>query len=265
MRKHAAELKSRHDDIDAHVDVPGQARRTIENTFMSMPSFFGTTRLLQHIGPRELDKVKSLDFSKPLYTAIDFPSRKTDSLDYGLYFLLQLTDSPKPRRMTDASGLRTHTKVRYAEDKAYQRLLKLIDAYLHSNNKKLIPEIISLINANPTLKAANDKAKKKIKVVYRGLGFAEGDDTSNEEIEQREHDQEYVATSLSRRAALNFALQIGHLESAESRRSNSGVIITYKVTPEAILLDTDILETVYNEREILIDARLATIESIDDV
>jgi hypothetical protein len=265
MRKHKAELDKRLDDVDHNIDVAGNVQRRLERTFSESPSIFGTTRLLKNIGDTEYRHVKALNFDDQLYTTNDFPHGKTDEFDYVLHFLLQLNSSPKPRRVTDAGEFRISNKVRYANDGKFERLMKLTDQYLHSNDKELIPEIKALIDSVPEIKRANDKAKLKIKTVYRGIAIGENQSSSSVAIERQERKQRYVATSDSRHAAKNFALQKGHLESDENRRSELGVIITYSVTPAAILFDTRVVDTAYNESEILIDATKATIENIEEI
>jgi hypothetical protein len=265
MRKHKAELDAKLADIDHNIDAPATGRRTIERVFSESPSIFGSNRLLRYIGADQYKHVKALDFSQTLYTTNDFPHGKTDDFDYVLHFLLQLSYSPKPRRVTDASDFRTGSKVRYANDGKFDKLMKLTDQYLHNNDKTLIPEIKALIDSIPEIKRANDKAKLKIKKVYRGIGLGENMSSSHAAIEREERRQRYVATSDSRYAAKNFALQKGHLESEDSRRSEVGVIITYLVTPAAILFDTRVIDTAYNESEILIDATKASIEDIEEI
>lgn len=265
MRKHKKALDAHIDDIDHHVDAPASAHRAIENEFTESPSIFGSTRLMTRIGSDELAKVKALDFTKTLFTNIDFPHGASDRIDHALYFLLQLSESPKPRRVTDASELRQHSKIKYASDKGFNELMRLMEQYLHSNDKTLIPRIVELINANPALKAANDKAKLKVKTVYRGLGFGEDDNISQKKVMAGEKKRKYVATSISRHAAKNFALQKGHLEGEDSRRSEVGVMLTYEVTPDAIVFDTRVLDVAYGESEILIDATKAKLTNFEEL
>jgi hypothetical protein len=265
MRRHKAELDSRVDDLDYGVNVPRNVHRQLTQTFSESPSIFSTNRLLKRIGNTEYQYVKALNFHEQLFTANDFPYGKDDSFDHILHFLLQLNNSPKPRRITDTSEFRTNNKVRYANNEQFERLMQLTDRYLRLNDKELIPEIKELIDAIPEIKRANDKAKNKIKIVYRGIGIGENQLSSKTAIERREHKQRYVATSDSYHVAQNFALQKGHMESDENRRSELGVIITYSVNPDAILFDTRVIDTAYNESEILIDVTKATIKNIEEI
>ena len=264
-REHKAKLDAQINDVDHHINLPHKAHTELSNQFTSQPSIFGTMRLLSTIGDNEYNKVRALDFSKTLYTAVDFPSSKEDDFDYVMYFLLHLSDSPKPVRIDREHDFRLHTKVQLTNDVKYKKLMRLMDRYLHSNDHSLIGEIIKLINAIPSIRTANEKAKRSIKVVYRGLGFNEDDHPSNERILKKERERKYVATSKSKHTAKNFALQKGHLEHDDSRRSENGVIIVYHVQPDAILFDTRVVDTAYNESEILIDATKAEVADIIEV
>jgi len=251
------------DIVDHHVDASKEAKRLAHNKFKSEPSIFGTTRLLPIIDNKHYEKIRSLDTNSTLYSAIDFPSSKADNFDFVFYYLLNLSNDPKPQRVSDKQDFRTYTKVKYANSDSYKKLSRLIDDYLHYNNKDLVPRILELISAIPEINLANNKAKRKIKKVFRGLAF--DDYTSEKEIKEQELKQRYVATSEQYYVAKNFALRKGHLESADSRRTKHGVILTYEVDAGSIVFDTKIVDTVYNESEVLIDtskAKLVDIESV---
>lgn len=264
MRSSRDGIKAILDQIDHNIDLKKEARQLVKSSFMAEPSFFGSSRLLSTIGSKEYEAIRAIDFSKQQYSSLDFPHAKSDDFDFVLFYMISLSDSPKPKRLMNAHSLRIHAKVEMANDPRYQELLKLLDVYLHNNDTSLIPKIHGLIESIPAVKSANDAAKKKIKVVYRGLGFGERM-PSYEAIIAKEKENKYVATSDSHFAAKNFALQKGHLESADERRSEYGIIIEYAVKPDAILFDTKVIETVYNESEILIDARKAEVKNIEEI
>lgn len=250
--------------VNKHIVAGAKAKTLAKQKFTNTATFFGTTRLLANLGDEEYNKIKAIDFSKPLFTTTDFPVAKEHDFDYVVYFLTHLSDSPKPIRVASEHDFRQHSRVHHVNNGQFDKLLKVTERYLSSNDHELIPKILALMNAVPEVKAANAKSKKNIKVVYRGLGFGE-DYPSEEEIIDEEHKRKYVATSESKHAAKNFALQKGHLEDSSMRRSSHGVIIVYEVTPEAILFDTKVIDTVFNETEILIDATKATVKEIIDV
>lgn len=250
--------------IDHHVDAPTRSHGIVKRTFTETPSFFQTTRLLKDLSQDDYDKLRKLDLSKQLFTHLDFPNRSSDKFDYVMHFLLQLTDSPKPRRETSSYNLRTDIRVKYAENAKFKELLAATDRYLYSNDVELIPTIVALIKHFPEIQRANEQMKRATKQVYRGLYFSD-DYPSDEEIIEHEHERKYVATSNSRSVAKNFALQKGHLEDESMRRSQHGVIIHYDVSPEAILFDTRVIDTAYVESEILIDATKARVAKIEEI
>jgi hypothetical protein len=262
---YASHLKSALADLDHHVNAPERISSLLSNIFTNKPSIFATVGLLTYLGDDEYDAVRKLNFDEQLYTSVDFPLRKLKSnsisdMHYLMYFMLQLKNDAKPVRIKDDSDFRQHVRVKHANDGKLEELLELTDRYLHGNDKSLIPRIVKLINSTPAIKQANDRAKRKIKTVYRGLGV--DSEVDKKTAVKRDRKTRYVATSPSRFAARNFALQKGHLEHDDMRRSEVGYIIEYAVTPEAILFDTRVIDTTFNESEILIDAAKATVVKV---
>ena len=263
---HGNELKNIIDTADQHIDAAKETSYIIGSQFHNEPSIFGTTLLLDSLTSEDYQQIEKIDTSKPLYTALDFPFKKLeDDWHYVVYFLKKLQTEDKPIKFTSTYDFRQFAKVANAGDENFKKLHKLIDTYLHNNDTKLIPQIVDLIEKVPTIKAANDKRKTQIKVVYRGLGFGDEQNVSDASIKKEELKRRFVATSESRHAAKNFALQKGHLESEDDRRSETGYILKYEVSPDAILFDTKIIETVYNESEILIDATKAKLIDMDQI
>lgn len=263
MKLHSAKISDFLQKIDHHVDVPGSVHRVVSNHYTAQASIFGSMRLLDTISTDDLAEVAKINFDDTLYTTIDYPHGKEDTFDYVLFFLQHLKTSPKPVRINDTEHFRLHTQVENSSSAKFDELKAVVDKYLHSNDKALIATILKLINGIPSIKKANDTQKRKVKIVYRGLGFS-GEVPSIEQILKTEKAHKYVATSTSRHTAKNFALQKGHLETEDSRRSEVGIILVYEVTPDSILFDTKVVDTVYGESEILIDATKAKlIETID--
>ncbi len=263
---HAEKIKQIFDDVDHHVNAPEHISRILKNRFTAEPMIFLTTGLLEYLGDTEYNKIREIDLSKTLYTAVDFPIAKMKSeFHYLLYFMLHLQETPEPVSLKYYSDFRTHLRVKHANDGALEDLLKITDRYLHANDKALIPKIVALIKKIPSLDRINQKNKAKIKLVYRGIGVSDEDRMTEQKIIEHDKKLQYVATSDSRHAAKNFALQKGHLEGEDSRRSDVGYIITYQVTPAAILFDTKLIDTAFNESEILIDATKATVKEIEEI
>lgn len=263
---HSKELKNLIDPADQHVNAPRETASIINRHFHNEPSFFGSAQLLSSLTSEDYQELEMIDVDGPLFTAIDFPFRKLeDDWHYVVYFLSKLKTDSKPIVFTSLPDFRTFTKVAHAGDENFKKLHTLVDTYLHNNDHRLIPQIVELIDLVPTIKAANEKRKNQIRIVYRGLGFGEDEYPTIASIKKEERKRQYVATSESKHAAKNFALQKGHLESDDSRRSGVGYILKYEVSPDAILFDTKIIETVFNESEILIDATKAKLIDTDQV
>jgi hypothetical protein len=265
-KHHSGELKNIIDPVDHNIDASNETKHLINREFYNEPSFFGTTKLLDRLMSEDYQEIEKIDTDKPLYTAIDFPFKKLeDDWHYIVYFLKQLKTDDSPISFKSTYDFRKFVKVAHASDENFKKLHDVVDNYLHSNNRDLIPQIVELIELVPTIKKANDKRKAQIKTVYRGLGFGEDEYPTETSILRQEKKRRFVATSESKHAAKNFALQKGHLEGEEDRRSGVGYIIQYSVTPDAILFDTKIIETVFNESEILIDATKAKFIDMEQV
>lgn len=261
---HRNELNAIITPADRHVDAPHQASSHVKRVFSHEPSFFGSTELLSYLGDSEYRKIAAIDVDQPLYTAVDFPFKKLESdWHYIIYFLLNLSTSNVPKTIAGTSEFRTHIRVALTDNPSFEKLIKLTDQYLHSNTKSLIPEIADLINSIPSIKIANDKRKKTVKTVYRGLGFGEDENITDAQIIRKDKEFRFVATSENSYSAKNFALQKGHLD--KERNSSVGYIITYSVTPDAIMFDTKVIDTIFGESEIVIDATKATIIDIEQV
>lgn len=249
------------DKNNAHVDAPAQLANHLKNNFLNSFTIFGTTRFLELLRVEDYEQVHSLDTNGPLFTMYDFPVKMMkEHWDYIIYFLLNLKTTGGHVEFTAASEHRQFLRAKHSGDAAYEELLKVMDKYLHDNDKALIPRIVELIEKIPEVKAANDKRKHAIKSVWRGVADADG---SDEEIIEADRATKYVATSESLYAAKNFALAKGHLE--KDRRSKVGHLIKYEVTPDAILFDTKIIATVFNESEVLIDATKALVKEIREI
>lgn len=266
LEKYGKKLKKLIDPIDAHVDVQKKAAHHFDQRYKNSITIFGTTRLLDTLTEADYEKIAAIDTSKPLYTGIDFPFKKLkDDWDYIVYFLTHLTSENEPLQFgADSHEFRTFLRVKFEGNDKFKKLRELMDAYLHSNDKSLVTEILELINAIPAIKEANDKRRNEIHKVYRGVGFGQ-DAPSEDEVIEEDRREKFVATSSSLYAARNFAMQKGHLEHDDMRRSEVGMIIEYAVDADAVLFDTEVVETKYHESEILIDATKAKVIKIRHV
>lgn len=252
-----AKILSKH---DANIEIDRHASNHVSNRFTNAASIFGTTRFMERLDLDHYKEIHRIDTNGPLFTMYDFPVKmlKTD-WDHIVYFLTQLKTEGGHVSFQYEGDFRKYMGAKNAGNEAYQKLAALMDKYLHSNDKDLIPEILEMIDKIPEIKAANEKRKKAITHVWRGVPG----DFTEQELVDHDRQSKYVATSESLRAAKNFALQKGHLES--ERRSEVGYLIKYEVKPEAILFDTKIIATVFNESEVLIDATKALVTEIKEV
>jgi len=256
------------DQIDAHVDVNEKAKRQMKQTFTrENMGFFsgGSTDIIDIIDGNMYKKIIELDFTSDIFTYTNFPVNKmAENLKYLIAFMLNLSTTDKPKRIDSNDEFRKYLMLSKAGSDSYKTLMDLVQNYLQSNNKTLIPKIMSYIEDHPEIRDANNKAKKKIKTVYRGVPADKDERTiSSAKAVLLDKKEKVVATSPSKHAAMNFALQKGHLDSV--RRSELGYLIEYEVDFNSIVLVTYILGTAYNEKEILIDASKAKVVQIEEV
>lgn len=235
-----------------------------QNTYRKQSSIFGQDDFLPDFGEGDLKKLSEIDYSKEMYTYLNFPQKKLDDFKYLAYFALNLRHDVKPVRLSGDEFRRWHEMLHVGDPK-YNGLIEKVQDYLYSNKKESIPEILEEMKRFPELAQANEKRKREIKKVFRGIGFhmeEDAEEYNSNEILQREKENKYVATSTSKWAAQNFELMKGHLESG--RNSDYGFMIEYDLTPEAVVLDTSIFGGAFGgvESEVLIDATKAKVASI---
>ena len=222
------------------------------------PLFFGTTGILDQFEKEDQKEVLDINLDKPLWTYLTIPDNKLSDYEYMIWWILHLCFSPDEVTIEDRD-FKIYAKYAFAGPE-FEQLEKLIQNYLSSNEKSLLPDILKLMIDIPEVAKLNAQRKQEIHIVYRGIPVTEN--MSNKQIIVEDFKNHYIATSTSNRAARNFALRKGHLESDEARRTEDGVIITYSVTPSAILFDTSILGGIFNESEVVVDSHKATVKSI---
>jgi len=141
----------------------------------------------------------------------------------------------------------------------------MVTNYLHNGDKKLIPRILKELDDYPELKATNDKRKRQIKQVYRGIGGV-GHSSSSKVIKDmlaKDKKQKVVSASRYDDSAKNFAMHKGHLWG--DRNNEWGLLVTYKTSPNSIILDTAIFGGIFGEGEVLIDASKAKVDTYEVV
>ena len=82
-------------------------------------------------------------------------------------------------------------------------------------------------------------------------------------ILKQEKKNKWVSTSKYDDSAKNFAMQKGHLMGG--RNNEWGLLLTYKVNPNSILLDTEIFGSIFGEAEVLIDTSKAKLVDYEEV
>ncbi|MFA5025437.1 MAG: hypothetical protein WC503_02960 [Candidatus Shapirobacteria bacterium] len=231
--------------------------------YVADPFFFQTTDFIRSFSVEDMKEIINKDYIKFSYSYLHFPKVKLDNFQFLVYFIQELKTDETPIEL-HPHQFNKYSDFLYMESENYGEFKKLIDKYLHSNDKKLIPKLLELLEELPELKAANEKLKKETKIVYRGIGGYSGEGERGEptraDIEKEDKRIKYVACSSSRYVAERFAKMIGHLESG--RRSDWGTVITYKVSPASIIFDTDTFGGIFGEDEVLIDATKAEIIDI---
>ena len=236
-------------------DVISQKRNPI---FIENPLFFGRQGLLKKFEQSEMKELISKNFDEYCWTYMRLPEEKETDFEFIVHWIQQLRNTSDPVAL-DSSLYSMYSQFAYSS-RDFEILQGLVDRYLRNNDRDIIPKILAMLEKIPDLKQTNDDQKKEITKVYRGIPSA---DLSLDGIEAEDQKRRYVATSISQRVAERFAFGITHLE--RGRRSEEGVILTYRVTPEAILLVTRIFGGVYGESEVLIDATKAELIDMDVV
>lgn len=222
--------------------------------------FLPSNGMLSSFDADDMDRLLAKDIKTYKYTYLEFPKSMLNDFQYIVYYIQQLKSTDTPVELANGEFVKWQ-KYFYVDNKKYDILTSKVDDYLHSNNKKHIPAIMKLLQEFPDLIEENDKTRHKVKYVYRGVGGSFDNHYSIKEIEKIDKKEKYIATSISKHAANNFAEGKGHLMG--DRTNDWGIILKYKVNPKAILLDTDIFGGIYNESEILIDVTKAKLDDYE--
>jgi len=185
--------------------------------------------------------------------------KKSSDYTYYIYFINSLD------KEIEDSEIERQIKFNFEDDPQYKNLDKLVNDYQHSNNKKLIPEILKEMNKFPQLIKYHEKLKKQHTELYRGIPVNVDEngvkEYSIEQIKKKEKSQQFIATSNSDYSAKNFAKSKGHLESVGR---TSGYLLTYNVTnPKAVVLDFKIFGSLFYENEILINPKYAVLTNYE--
>lgn len=236
-----------------------RARNPIE---IEDPLFFQSRNLVRSFSVSDMERLSKLDLNTYKYTYLEYPSRSIVNYQFMVFWISRLQDSPEDVELSD-NEFDKFNKFLYDSDE-YDELIELVQNYLSSNEKKLLPDILRGIKQFPKLHEENKKRRYEISEVHRGISIHEHDPYSIEDMEQIDRKTKYIATSVDYDVALRFAISIGHLEPLEAARTD-GVILTYRTPPESILFDTRIFGGKFFEEEIVIDATKAEIIGDEEV
>lgn len=233
------------------------------------PLFFMASGFINQFEIDDIDAILDVDLTTEHYSYLPLPREKLHDYQYIVYYMQNLTSTQDPITIRN-NKVTKYLQMAYAGTE-YEALANKVQEYLSSNDKRLIPGVLSELRKYPELVKVNNEVKRTLNTVYRGVGWADDDyedRVSINDIVQRDRQEQFVAATTSKHVATNFALGIGHLESNDRRRNTQSYVITYNVGPESVLLDTQIFGGIFGESEILIDATKAMVEdvtSIDDL
>jgi hypothetical protein len=235
------------------------AEENMRNPYLKQSSIFsaGQNHLVNNFSEEDIDNMsENKDKYLNSWTYITLPKTQLDDYHYLVYFIQKLSDEHAIKRISGRDDVKNYIDYHYADNSQFQELKKIVDDYLHNNKKELIPQIMNLIEQLPLIKQANEKAKRTIGTLYRGVGWHDDEDStipSKEEIWQQEKASKYVATSRSEHAARNFEYMKGHLD--RDRNSDVGAMIIYQPEPKDIMLDTEIFGSIFGETEVILNTQ----------
>lgn len=213
--------------------------------------------ILSKFDDEDMQTVINTNYDEYCYSYLKIPN--PSNINWFINFILQLRNSNNPVPIKSNKEFMKYQKYLYNEDKEFIKMLDLIEMYMHNNNKNLIDEILLILPKYKDLYNLNEYSKNTIKQVYRGIsGDGEYPPQKVESIIiNKDKNEKYVATALSKYSALNFARHKGHLDA--ERHNNWGVVLTYGCDYSSIVLDINIFGSLYGEGEVVINPSKANI------
>ena len=212
--------------------------------YIENPLFFGSNNFLTQFEQSDMRLVIGKDLDVYEYSELPLNELSKNDFQYLAYFIMELKKDPSESELS-GTKLRKYFDMAYGGYE-YKELIKHVKRYLSDNDKSRIPIILEMIERFPEIKQANENSK--IEISNDGLyrGFPDDPDFYREELPK------FMATSKSRHVAERFAMQIGHLESEENRRSDTGIIQIIHAPVESIILDTTIFGGIFGEQEVIV-------------
>lgn len=140
---------------------------------------------------------------------------------------------------------------------------EVIDEYVESNDKTLIPKLLKIIENDEELSKANEEAKATCTLLYRGLAIDKP--MKDEDILDFEKKQDFVATSRSEHIAKDYAKGKGQIGGKLQTDSVYAVVLVYDVTTnnDVIAFDSRIFEKEHATLETVIKPKEAKLARID--
>lgn len=222
--------------------------------------------LLDSFDRKDWEKLNTSNFKDISFNYLQEPTYKND-FEYFVYYIYKIKNDNIPLNL-EQDEFQDYIKLIYKKDPNFKKFEKYMDSYLYSNNKKIIPQLMNLIKLFPIIEKENNDSKLSIKEVYRGIKFNEKDNLYYSFLKKQKVDYEFAATSLDKYSAKNFAKGENYLfHSGDDNNFDNkiGLILTYKVKPNDILINFNILKTVYQEGEVLINTKTAILSKVEEI
>lgn len=196
-------------------------------------------------------------FPQVTSSGLKVPDR-TSEIHYLSYIILHLKPTSKPIRLA-AEEYEIYQRIMNPK---FETIRELVNKYAFNNDKSVVSTIESLMD-NDLRRAM--LATSRTNRVYRGLNVDEDENISEKAIEAADKKTKYVSTTKLKHVAERFAKGLGHLMDQNTETSGQHIVLTYSITPDAIVIDTSIFGQAYNENDILIDATKAKLIDVERI
>ncbi|BBI90458.1 hypothetical protein HYO65_gp066 [Tenacibaculum phage PTm1] len=142
--------------------------------------------------------------------------------------------------------------------------LDIVSAYIKTNDKNLIPDLLNHIKRNKELSSRLDEFKSSTTTLYRGIPLTEI--FTDDEVLSYEQSQDFVATSRSEQIAHDYAKGKPSLHGKGSVNPVRSLILTYEVKFDDVILDLGIFDKQdYGTLETLINPKTAKLIKIEEI
>ncbi len=241
----------------------------LKNSMASIFSAGVKTGLLDSFDRKDWQKLNSfiLEDDKIYFNYLPNISLNNSFEEY-VYYIQNLKTEEATNINLSREEFKDYLKIIYKEDPFFKKFKTFVDSYLHSNNKKIIPTILTFLNKFPVIKNENEERKKEIKVVYRGVKI---NSESNPELyrallNKKSVDYDFVATSLNKSTAKDFAVGLGgSLMKPDREGDRKGLLLTYAVNENSIVIDFNILGSIFGEGEVYINTKKSKLVHVEPV